>query len=61
MPWAADRPYNDLPPVPVEELETKPILRACIGARAALAELKQAAELLPNPTVLVNTIPKLEA
>ena len=30
-------------------------------ARVALAELKQAAELIPNASVLVNTIPLLEA
>jgi Fic family protein len=29
----------------------------CITARAALAELKQAAELIPNQTVLINTLP----
>jgi len=27
----------------------------------ALAELKQAAELIPNQTMLINTIPLLEA
>ena len=30
-------------------------------ARVALAELKQAAELIPNSTVLVNALPLLEA
>ena len=29
--------------------------------RAALAELKQAAELIPNPAMLINTLPLLEA
>ncbi|MBD3886456.1 Fic family protein [Phormidium tenue FACHB-886] len=55
-------PYNDLPllPPPVD-LETRPILKACIGARAALAELKQSGELIPNQAVLINTIPILEA
>uniref|UniRef100_UPI002E26B561 Fic/DOC family N-terminal domain-containing protein n=1 Tax=Derxia lacustris TaxID=764842 RepID=UPI002E26B561 len=37
------------------------VLRACIAARAALAELKQAAELIPNQTMLIDTIPLLEA
>jgi Fic family protein len=37
------------------------VLKACIEARAALAELKQAAELIPNQTMLINTIPLLEA
>jgi Fic family protein len=42
-------------------LETKPILKQCITARAAMAELKRAAELIPNQTMLVNTLPLLEA
>jgi Fic family protein len=36
-------------------------LKQCVGARAALAELKQAAELIPNPAMLINTLPVLEA
>ena len=58
-----DSPYNDLPLLPpsLEQIETPKILKKCIAARAALAELKQAAELLPNPAVLANTLPLLEA
>ena len=37
------------------------MLKACIEARAAVAELKQAGRLLPNQDVLINTIPLLEA
>ena len=37
------------------------MLKRCIEARTALAELKQAAELIPNQTMLINTIPLLEA
>ena len=60
--WHPDRPYNDLPRLPPSiDLETKPILRQCIRARAALAELKQAAELIPNSAILINTLPLLEA
>jgi Fic family protein len=60
--WRPDRAYNNLPRLPpVVELETKPVLKQCIAARAALAELKQAAELLPNPAMLINTLPLLEA
>lgn len=60
--WQPGRPYNHLPrlPPPVE-LETKPVLKQCVSARAALAELKQAAELIPNPAMLINTLPLLEA
>src|ERR1700730_11177461 len=62
LSWRPDRAHNDLPRLPpVVELETKPVLKQCIAARAALAELKQAAELLPNPAMLINTLPLLEA
>ena len=37
------------------------VLKLCIEARAALAELKQAGELIPNQAILINTIPILEA
>lgn len=62
MAWNPETPYNDLPSLPPSvELETKPVLKRCIDARAALAELKQAAELIPNQTMLINTLPLLEA
>jgi Fic family protein len=61
-PWRPDQPYNDLPLLPPQiDLETKAILKQCITARAALAELKQAAELIPNTGILINTLPLLEA
>lgn len=60
--WRPDKPHNDLPPLPPKaDLETRSILKACIPARAALAELKQAAELIPNQAVLVNSLPILES
>jgi len=49
-----------LPPEAIE-LETKAVLKQCIVARAALAELKQAAELIPNQAMLINIITLLEA
>ncbi len=57
------QPYNDLPrlPPPLELIETTAILKKCIDARVAMAELKQAAELIPNAAVLVNALPLLEA
>lgn len=62
MSFDPRRPYNDLPPLPPPiELETSTVLKACISARAALAELKQAGELLPNQGLLINTLPLLEA
>jgi Fic family protein len=60
--WRPELPYNQLPTLPPGfGLETRTVLKACIEARAALAELKQAAELIPNQTMLINTIPLLEA
>jgi Fic family protein len=60
--WRPESPYNSLPLLPPNvDLETKAILKRCIPARAALAELKQAAELIPNQGALINTLPILEA
>jgi len=58
-----NQPHNDLPelPPPADMIETTEILKKCINARVALAELKQAAELIPNAAVLVNALPLLEA
>jgi len=60
--WHPDRPHNDLLPLPPAlDLEPRAVLKQCVTARAALAELKQAAELIPNPAMLINTLPVLEA
>ena len=60
--WFPDRPYNDLPRLSGRvDFEIKAVLRACIEARSALAELKQAAELIPNQAMLTNALPLLEA
>jgi Fic family protein len=60
--WNPEAPYNELLLLPpTADLETKAILKQCITARAALAELKQAAELIPNQGMLINTVPLLEA
>ncbi len=60
--WVASVPYDQLPPLPPEaELETRAVLKQCITARAAVAELKRAAELIPNQAMLINTLPLLEA
>jgi Fic family protein len=56
------RPYNTLPSLPPKaDIETRPILKACIDARAAVEGLRQAGALIPNQSVLINTIPLLEA
>lgn len=60
--WQPGKPYDQIPLLPPSvELETKPVLKLCIEARAALAELKQSAELIPNQAMLINTLPLLEA
>lgn len=60
--WKPEQPYDGLPPLPpVADLESKAVLKQCITARTALAELKGAAELLPNQGMLINTLPLLEA
>ncbi|MFT3759727.1 protein adenylyltransferase Fic [Thauera sp.] len=60
--WNPATPHNALPCLPPAcDLESKAVLKRCIRARAALAELKQAAELIPNQSMLINTIPLLEA
>lgn len=60
--WRPDQPYNTLPDLPPRtEVDTKAVLRQCITARAAIAELRQAAELIPNQSILIGTLPLLEA
>jgi Fic family protein len=60
--WQPGQPYNHLPALPPAiELETKTVLKQCVESRSALAELKQAAELIPNQSMLINTLPLLEA
>jgi Fic family protein len=62
MTFRVDRPYNDLPALPPEtDLETQSVLKACIAARAALVELRISGQLIPNPAILINSIPLLEA
>ncbi len=62
MTFKADKPYNKLPALPPkQEVETRAVLKKCITARAALAELKQAGDLIPDTRMLVNTLPLLEA
>ncbi len=63
MPWDPARPYQNLPLLPPKkvDLESKPVLKKCVSARAALAELKKAAELIPNQSILISILPLLEA
>src|SRR5690606_5207523 len=62
MTFNPSKPFNDLPLLPPKaDLETPAILKGCIPARAALAELNQAGALLPNQGLLINTLPLMEA
>ena len=63
MTWQADIPFNQLPPLPpaADVVDSVAVLKACIPARAALVELKQAGVLLPNQGLLINLLPLLEA
>ncbi|MEN6662388.1 MAG: Fic family protein [Phycisphaerae bacterium] len=62
MVFDPSKPYNDLPPLPpAAEIDTKAILRKCISANRALAELKAGGRLIPNQTILINAIPLQEA
>ena len=62
MAFAPDEAYNDLPLLPPSyELETVRVLRQCITASRALAELKGAGNLIPNQSILINAIPLQEA
>jgi len=63
MVWNPEIPYNSLPLLPpdIETIETRKVLKACITARAAVAELKTAGELIPDQGLLINILPMLEA
>jgi Fic family protein len=62
MTFDPTKPFNDLPPLPpAGETETLRTLKACVEARAALAELQGAGRLIPDQAMLINSIPTLEA
>ena len=63
MNWNPETPHNELPILPpeLERVETRRVLKACISARAAIAELKTAGELIPDQGLLISILPMLEA
>jgi len=62
MSFDPEEPYNDLPLLPPRvDLETKTVLKRCVAANKALAELKGAGDLIPNQAMLINAIPLQEA
>jgi Fic family protein len=62
MKFKPEQPYNDLPLLPPEtDIETKKILKKSVSANRALAELKGAANSIPNPEILITSITLQEA
>lgn len=62
MAYLRNEPYNDLPPLPPpQSCETVAVLRRCVSASRALAELKGVGNLIPNQSILINSIPLQEA
>lgn len=62
MAFIPAEPYNDLPLLPpTADLETKAVLKKCVTANRALAELKGTGDLIPNQSMLINAIPLQEA
>jgi Fic family protein len=62
MVFDPNLPYNALPELPPsQDIETKAVLRKCIDATRRLEGLRQAAKLIPNQDVLINSIPLREA
>ncbi len=62
MAYDPNIPYDDLPRLPPgADVETKAVLKQCLRAARALAELKGAGGLIPDQSILINAIPFLEA
>ncbi len=55
-------PYDNLPGLPPSaDVESKAVLKQCLAATRALAELKGVGGLIPDQTILINAIPLQEA
>lgn len=62
MSFERSVPYNRLPLLPPRhELETKEVLKLALSAARALAELKTKGHLLPNQSLLIDSLMLLEA
>lgn len=52
----------DIPDLPLDqEIETKPVLKACLTATRALSSLRREAARVPNPAILIDTLTLQEA
>ena len=57
-----DKPFNDLPDLPPKaDMESRAVLKKAIRAHKALAKLAGSCKLLPNQSMLINTIGLQEA
>jgi Fic family protein len=62
MAFAPRTAFDDLPPLPpAVDIESKAVLKQCLTATRALAELKGAGGLIPDQSILINAIPLQEA
>ena len=62
MGFNPHEPYNDLPLLPPKgKVQTEEVLKKCISATRSLAQLKGAGSLVPNQSILINSIPLQEA
>jgi Fic family protein len=62
MSYDPRKPYNDLPPLPPNmDIETKAVLKQAIAANRSLAELKGQGGVIPNQSVLINSLVLQEA
>lgn len=62
MSFHRNIPFDDLPLLPPAfDVETKAVLKQCLVATRALAELKGAGGLIPDQAILINVIPLQEA
>jgi Fic family protein len=62
MAFNRQKPYNNLPNLPPsQDLETVPILKRCIDAASALAELKGMGDVIPNQDLVIRSIGLQEA
>ena len=58
MTFNLKRLFNNM--TPTSETKTRAVLRNYISARAALAELCVSGDIIPNQTILINSMPLLE-
>lgn len=62
MDYNPDVAYDALPELPpTADVESREVMRACVQAARALAEVKGAGEKIPNQAMLINAIPLQEA